>query len=196
MPPTREEATRSPRSQAQRYETQGFWTAHFYFQVLLCVLLPTQCQAKTHVLFQVTCAVISLETMLGTRMAFLLLLSPSCRCINIRVGSVGGKEAHQGLPNHTYNNTAAGNVPPDSKSIPDLGGHRVRCILNSFPSNKAQTERSESGNPSLAYTRLFMRTLSVDLVSSLQAPGAPVSLNPSPPKWNLWPWWMAEQSHP
>ena len=122
MPPTREEATRSPRSQAQRYETQGFWTAHFYFQVLLCVLLPTQCQAKTHVLFQVTCAVISLETMLGTRMAFLLLLSPSCRCINIRVGSVGGKEAHQGLPNHTYNNTAAGNVPPDSKSIPDLGG--------------------------------------------------------------------------
>lgn len=107
---------------------------------------------------------------------------PSYRCINIRVGSVGGEEAHQGLLNHTYNNTAAGNAPPDSESIPDLGGHRVRCILNSFPSNKAQTERSESGNPTLSYTRLFMRTLSVDLVSSLQAPGAPVSLNPSPPK--------------
>lgn len=59
---------------------------------------------------------------------------------------------------------------------------RVRCILNSFPSNKAQTERSESGNPTLSYTRLFMRTLSVGLVSSLQAPGTPVSLNPSPPK--------------
>lgn len=38
------------------------------------------------------------------------------------MGSVGGEEAHQGLLNHTYNNTAAGNAPPDSESIPDLGG--------------------------------------------------------------------------
>ena len=101
---------------------------------------------------------------------FPLLPFPSCRCINIKVGSVGGGEVHQVLLIHTYNHPAPGRSSSSKQqSTPDLGAHKVRCFRNSFPSNNPQIKRSESGSPTLAQASLFMRTLSVDLVSSLQS---------------------------
>ena len=137
---------------------------------MLGVLLPPQCQTKTHLLFHITSAGISSDPALDMSTGFPLLPFPSCRCINIKVGSVGGGEVHQVLLIHTYNHPAPGRSSSSKQqSTPDLGAHKVRCFRNSFPSNNPQIKRSESGSPTLAQASLFMRTLSVDLVSSLQS---------------------------
>lgn len=143
------------------------FTAWFCFQVSLGAFLPFQGQAKACFLFQITAAVVSSEGALGRRKCFRLLSSPHA-----------GARAEQKVrekPSTGSATTCMTTLPPQDAALPGSkitwgrGGRQVRCFLNSFLSNNTQTERSESGGPTAAYAHLFMKTLSVDLVSSRQS---------------------------
>lgn len=133
-------------------------------------MFPSQHQTKIHLLFHVTSAGISSDPALDMSTGFPLLPFPSCRRRSIKVGSVGGGEAHEVLLIHTYNHPAPRRSGSSKQqSTRDLGAHKGRCFRNSFPSNNSQIKRLEAGSPTPAQACLFMRTLSVDLVSSLQS---------------------------
>lgn len=153
-------------SQPKDVQLKGF-SSLFLFPGFVVCSPSISVSSRNTLLFQITAAITPSEPAPDIRMCFL----SSLPLIQVHKHKWKVKEK----PSTVYAATRVTTLPPEDAALPcskstwDRGGHQVRCFLNSSPSNNTQTKRSESGGPTLAYAHLFMKTLSVDLVSSWQS---------------------------